>query len=86
LVLLLILSSPLNPPILGDFELKKVAISPQIWGAGGARGVLGKMCVHGSLIRGVSARRGNLISFKTHLLRGLVPKSIEHKIQKKTKF
>ena len=28
---------PLNPPILGDFELKKVVNSPQSWGAGGAK-------------------------------------------------
>ena len=27
---------PLNPPILGDFELRKVVNSPQRWGAGGA--------------------------------------------------
>ena len=28
---------PLNPPILGDFELKKVVNFPQSWGAGGAK-------------------------------------------------
>jgi hypothetical protein len=28
---------PLNPPILGDFELRKVVNSPQSWGAGGAK-------------------------------------------------
>jgi len=28
---------PLNPPILGDFELRKVVNSPQIRGAGGAK-------------------------------------------------
>ena len=28
---------PLNPPILGDFELRKVVKSPQSWGAGGAK-------------------------------------------------
>jgi hypothetical protein len=28
---------PLNPPILGDFELKKVVNSPQSWWAGGAK-------------------------------------------------
>ena len=27
----------LNPPIPGDFELKKVVNSPQTWGAGGAK-------------------------------------------------
>jgi hypothetical protein len=26
---------PLNPPILGDFELRKVVNSPQSWEAGG---------------------------------------------------
>ena len=33
---------PLNPPILGDFELKKVVNSPQSWGAGGAEWGLGE--------------------------------------------
>lgn len=28
---------PLNPPILWDFELKKVVNSSQSWGAGGAK-------------------------------------------------
>jgi hypothetical protein len=42
LVLVLTFSSPLNPPILGDFELRKVPISPQSWGAGGAKGGLGE--------------------------------------------
>jgi hypothetical protein len=29
-------------PILGDFKLRKIPISPQTWGAGGAKGVLRK--------------------------------------------
>jgi hypothetical protein len=28
---------PLNPTILGDFELRKAVNSPQSWGAGGAK-------------------------------------------------
>jgi hypothetical protein len=28
---------PLDPPILGDFELRKVVNSPQSWGAGGQK-------------------------------------------------
>ena len=30
-------SRPLNPPILGDLKPRNVPISPQSWGAGGAK-------------------------------------------------